>query len=308
MRENRWKIRQELPWIILVAASEDFFTFVLWLTAPDAFGSVAVMAAIFAVLVIASGCIIGKKRQERQMDALQACREELEEAARNCQAQEMQVYQEYIEAWTHEVKTPLSLATLVLDNHREEMSPYVYDRMAHVHHAISGNVDRILYYARLQADHVDYKFERLDLETCVRESLDDFLPIAKERGIDVKTDIASIEVISDRKVLAFMLAQILSNALKYADQESGRVSVDGWMDAKEEGKAHLKVRDNGNGVPYEDLPFIFDKGFTGHRADFRNSTGMGLYFVKKYAEKLAIQVKIDEVPTSDSGFGIELIL
>ena len=169
------------------------------------------------------------------MDTLQACREELEEAARNCQKQEMQDYQEYIEAWTHEVKTPLSLATLVLDNHREEMSPYVYDRMAHVHHAISGNVDRILYYARLQADHVDYKFERLDLETCVRESLDEFLPIAKERGIDVKTDIASIEVISDRKVLAFMLAQIFSNALKYADQESGRVSVAGWMDAKEEG-------------------------------------------------------------------------
>ena len=152
-----------------------------------------------------------------------------EEAARNCQKQEMQDYQEYIEAWTHEVKTPLSLATLVLNNHREEMSPYVYDRMAHVHHAISGNVDRILYYARLQADHVDYKFERLDLETCVRESLDEFLPIAKERGIDVKTDIASIEVISDRKVLAFMLAQIFSNALKYADQESGRVSVAGWL-------------------------------------------------------------------------------
>ena len=56
MRENRWKIRQELPWIILVAASEGFFTFVLWLAAPDAFGSIAVMAAIFAVLVIASGC------------------------------------------------------------------------------------------------------------------------------------------------------------------------------------------------------------------------------------------------------------
>ena len=130
----------------------------------------------------------------------------------------------------HEVKTPLSLATLVLDNHREEMSPYVYDRMAHVHHAISGNVDRLMYYARLQADHVDYKFERLDLETCVRERLDEFLPIAKERGIDVKTDIASIEVISDRKVLAFMLAQIFSNALKYADQESGQVSVAGWMD------------------------------------------------------------------------------
>ena len=167
---------------------------------------------------------------------------------------------------------------------------------------------QILYYARLQADHVDYKFERLDLETCVRESLDEFLPIAKERGIDVKTDIACIEVISDRKVLAFMLAQIFSNALKYADQESGRVSVAGWMDAKEEGKAHLKVRDNGNGVPYEDLPFIFDKGFTGHRTDFRNSTGMGLYFVKKYAEKLAIQVKIDEASTSDRGFGIELIL
>ena len=78
--------------------------------------------------------------------------------------------------------------------------------------------------------------------------------------------------------------------------------------AKEEGKAHLKVWDNGKGVPYEELPFIFDKGFTGHGTDYRDSTGMGLYFVKKYAEKLSIRVKIDEASASDSGFGIELIL
>lgn len=308
MRENRWKIAQELPWIILVAASEFFFTFILWLTAPEAFKSVALMAAIFAILMIVTGCIIGKKKQEKRMEELEAYCEELEEAAKNYRKQEVQNYQEYIEAWTHEVKTPLSLATLVLNNHREEMSPYVYDRMTYVHHAISGNVDRILYYARLQADHVDYKFEKMDLKICVRESLADFLPIAKERGIIIKADIPSIEVVSDRKVLAFMLAQILSNALKYADQESGRVIVDGWQDAVEEGKAHLRVWDNGSGVPYEDIPFIFDKGFTGQRTDCRNSTGMGLYFVKKYAEKLSIRVKIDEMSASDSGFGIELIL
>lgn len=70
---------------------------------------------------------------------------------------------------------------------------------------------------------------------------------------------------------------------------------------------HLSVKDNGEGVPPEDTPFIFDKGFTGNHPNRQKATGMGLYLVNKYAEVLSVEIKIEPVITAGSGFGIELI-
>lgn len=72
-------------------------------------------------------------------------------------------------------------------------------------------------------------------------------------------------------------------------------------------KIHLCVRDNGEGAPEEDIPFLFDKGFTGSSPDRQKATGMGLYLVKKYAEALSIDVQIESRQVCPEGFGIELI-
>lgn len=103
--------------------------------------------------------------------------------------QELLAYQEFIEAWTHEIKTPLSLAELVMENRREEMSDYVYRRMHHVWHAARLHVDRILYYARLHAKHMDYKFEKLMLSECEAEVLSEFSLVAEERKVEVRTNL-----------------------------------------------------------------------------------------------------------------------
>ncbi len=90
------------------------------------------------------------------------------------------------------------------------------------------------------------------------------------------------------------------------------VEIAGWEDQgegkeKEKGKIHLAVRDNGEGAPQEDVPFLFDKGFTGSHPGRQNATGMGLYFAKKYAEILAVDVRVEEERIPAGGFGIELI-
>ena len=226
------------------------------------------------------------------------------EATVNEKAEELLDYQEFIEEWVHEMKTPLSLATLVLNNHKEEMTPYVYNRMDHVRHTAEEHVARILHYARLQADHMDYRLEKLNPEECIRESLGEFRAAYEERNIEVKLELEETEIVFDRKVLCFMLFQLFSNALKYTPLEYGLVRVVLWNEAAVGGRIHLAVRDNGEGAALEDRPFLFDKGFTGSYGGRKSATGMGLYLVKKYAKALGAEAFLEE---HKQGFGVEIV-
>jgi signal transduction histidine kinase len=179
--------------------------------------------------------------------------------------------------------------------------------MEYVRCTINSDVERILYYARLQSDHVDNKFAKINLSDCVQECLEDFRTIFDEKKIDVQLNLLPLQIVSDKKVLAFMLSQLFSNAFKYTASDNGIVCAVSWADAHDNGNIYLAIRDNGKGVPPEDLPFLFDKGFTGSHPERQTATGMGLYLVKKYAEALSVEVNIEPISTSGQGFGIELI-
>lgn len=75
---------------------------------------------------------------------------------------------------------------------------------------------------------------------------------------------------------------------------------------QQEDQICLGIYNNGEGVPAEDMPFLFDKGFTGNHPSRQKATGMGLYLVHKYAEKLCLKVSL--VPSFyHPGFGILLV-
>lgn len=325
------KIR--LHWLILLVCTDLFFIFLVWLSNPKALKSLSFIIFLYTVLTVVLGYMVDRVKVRRRLAAAEAFLErqgEYEErellavtdemwhgsvkeafgllykerADSSEKQQELLAYQEFIEAWTHEIKTPLSLAELVMENHREEMSAYVYRRMRHVWHTARLHVDRILYYARLHAEHMDYRFEKLLLSECMDEVLSEFSDIAEERDIKVRTELGEAYVVSDRRALDFMLSQIFANAFKYTKNPGGIVEAILW---KEREKIHLAIRDNGAGVPAEDVPFLFDKGFTGNHPGRQGATGMGLYFVKKYAKLLAVDVQIEEMSSLEEGFGIELI-
>lgn len=336
MKRQKMSLKAERHWFILLLLTDLFFIFLTWLIGPDTIGSIILIILLFTAIIFSTGYWIARIKQKKQIEILKLFLNSLDEETEQRllatvdeswhptiriasdqlreQSQtikdkqlELQNYQEFIEAWTHEIKTPLSLATLVLANHREEMSAYVYNRMEYVRCTINNVVDRILYYARLQVDHVDYKFKKLDLSDCVQECLEDFRAISDEKEINVQLNLSHLQIISDKKVLTFMLSQLFSNAFKYTAPVNGIVHVVSWSDIQDDGKIHLAVRDNGKGVPPEDLPFLFDKGFTGSHPDWQHATGMGLYLVKKYAEALSVEVNIESIWTSGQGFGIELL-
>lgn len=324
-------LKQAGNWIGLLLLTDVGFIFVTWIIRREAMKYMVLFVFLFTVLVCAMGIFMDYHRRQRTerilMQFLEAptegIRDELvrrfgdsevietaykklveQAAVINEKTVELASYREYIESWVHEAKTPLALSTLVLDNHKDEMSPYVYTRMNYIQHQLNEDVERILFYARLQIEHTDIKFTGFSLDACVLEVLQEYQPFFEEKKIKVRTDIAPIEVVSDRKIVFFMLSQLIDNAVKYADGKEGElfVSLNGVED-----KVHLGIYNNGEGVPLEDAPFIFDKGFTGGHPNRQKATGMGLYLVRQYAEKICVLLGQDKYIPYESGFGIELI-
>lgn len=223
---------------------------------------------------------------------------------------EKEGYEEYIESWAHEMKLPLSLMTLMLDNRREEMSPFVHRRMEYARGQMQGYVEQLLYYARLKAVHKDYLFERISIQECVDEVLEDYQVFLKEQDFTVEflgfeeEGMQEAEVITDRKGLLFILGQITGNSVKYvsAGQKEKRLIFTVF---RQDEKIVLSVKDNGIGIRASELPFIFEKGFTGDTdGDRKKSTGMGLYLAKEMADDLEIELDV----RSEYQKGFEILL
>ena len=324
-------IRRSWHWILLLLSTDAVFIFATWIIRREALRYMLLFLLLFTFIVLSIGLFVEfcKRRKDENVllnflnepddqtkeillqhfchseVASVLCTQVLSELSMvNEKTVELAEYRDYIEAWVHEAKTPLSLSTLVLENHRDEMSPYVYSRMNYIQHQLNEDVERILYYARLMTNHSDIRFTKFNLDDCVIEVLEDYRAMIEEKNISSDLDLKPITVVSDSKVVSFMLSQLISNAVKYTDEHSGKISVS----IRQFGdKIHLGIYNNGEGVAPEDAPFIFDKGFTGNYPNRQKATGMGLYLVRKYADKLCAEVRITSQIPFKRGFGIELI-
>lgn len=318
-------------WIWIFIVTDIIFLFVTWIIGPDSIKYMIPFLLLFSVITILVGAALDKKQRVKDETAISSFLNQPDEKAQAelCEyfggdpivrtaAQEymrtrhlvketesrMNDYQEYIEAWVHEVKTPISMMELMLENHKDEMSSYVYERLCYAVRQLADDAERILYYSRLNAEHPDFRLEQFSLSACIQEKSEEYDPFIREKGINLKFELMPVAIVSDRRIVSFMFSQLMSNAVKYADSENGKILIS----VKQDGDTvSLDVCNNGTGVPSEDEPFIFDKGFTGSHSDRQKATGMGLYLVKKYAEKLGITIQIDDSIPFESGFGIRLI-
>ena len=212
----------------------------------------------------------------------------------NIHKQGIDEYEEYIEAWVHEIKTPLGLMTFVLDNRKEEISAVVYKRLQYVKTKMQEDIERMLYYARLKSTCNDYFFKELSLKDSCIEVIEEYKVILQENSIDVILDIEDYKVMSDKRGIQFIIRQIISNSVKYKNIEETNPQIVIISDENEK-NINLTIRDNGIGVKAYDLPFIFEKGFTGEIGEQRkNSTGMGLYLAKQVTERLKVGLEVND--------------
>ena len=204
--------------------------------------------------------------------------------------------------WVHQIKTPISAMHVLLqaqetcqfkdEQYMKEMKMELFK--------IEQYVEMVLTYLRMEDMSSDLSFDLYSLDSIIRQAIRKYSQMFILKKIRLDYEPVQTNVLTDEKWLGFVLEQILSNALKYTNRSSqGRISVYMEEDSAQtqERKNCLVIEDNGIGIWPEDLPRVFEKGFTGYngRTD-KKSTGIGLYLCKSVIDRLRHEIRIESEP------------
>lgn len=196
-------------------------------------------------------------------------------------------YREYIEAWIHEVKLPLTAAMLICENNRSEESRRLNAELL----KIEKQIQQALFYARMEYTSQDYLIHRVDVRKMVVHAITANKLYFIDNGMQILLELSEEEPImisTDEKWVVFMLDQVFSNCIKYRREDNPCIRIWG---SRGDGQFSLMIEDNGMGIAQEDIRRIFDKGFTGQNGRRgKASTGIGLYLCKGLCDRLGIGI------------------
>ena len=201
---------------------------------------------------------------------------------------------EYYTLWAHQIKTPISAMTLLLQH--TDMPALKAQSMEQELLKISSYVEMVLQYQRLHSFENDLELVELDLKRLINKSVRSCAPLMIYKNLGVKVGDIQSRIVTDEKWFCFVLEQIFSNAAKYTS--CGGIEV--YMEDD-----RLVIQDSGCGISKEDLPRVFELGFTGSvgRSE-RSSTGIGLYLCSRILERLGFSIAVE----SEKGSGTKVIL
>ncbi|MCM1159877.1 MAG: sensor histidine kinase [Roseburia sp.] len=196
---------------------------------------------------------------------------------------------DYMTKWVHETKLPLS--ALKLMNERNPDSK-LKEEMQEQLERLGQLLNRIVMNGKLSSPQYDTKFEKLMLKDVVKESMKNYSYFLIKEHFRIEMELKGLFVYSDRRWLVYLLDQLIGNSIKYKKEEPALL-FGGKKLSQEE--TLFWIEDKGIGIDREEIPYIFDKGYVGsnlRKGDYR-STGMGLYFVKKIASFLNIDLRVE---------------
>lgn len=213
---------------------------------------------------------------------------------------------EYVTLWSHQIKTPLTALKLTAGDSAEPERTEMLARLFEM----EQYVDMMLQFLRMEGEGNDLVLKPYSLRSMVNQAVKYFARIFISKGISVHVKIdEQLSVVTDEKWLVFVLKQLISNALKYTEHGSITISAERFGSASEVFKAsagiRLVIRDTGIGIAAEDIPRIFERGYTGYngRKD-KKATGLGLYLTDCIMHMLGHGIRI----ASDVGRGTSVEL
>lgn len=191
---------------------------------------------------------------------------------------------EFMTAWVHEIKTPITTSKLLIDSLKDNNSEFAASIKEEIE-KIDNYVEKVLYYSRSDSFSKDYIISEVSINNLIKDS------VKKHSIIFIRKHIKFINKVdeknfvdTDKKWLEFIIDQIVSNALKYTEL-NGTIK---FSTNEDDNEKILIIEDNGVGIKSEDIERVFAKSFTGNNGRDINmkSTGMGLYLSRKLAKKL----------------------
>ena len=212
---------------------------------------------------------------ERDYQEIIRLMREQHEAAEQKYEQNLRETMDYYTVWVHQIKTPIASMRLTLQNIDTAQSRQLQSELGR----IERYVEMVLTFLRLGSDSTDYVIKEHELDDIVMGAVKKLAGDFINKRIKLEYTELNVEVLTDEKWLAFVIEQVLSNALKYTPE--GTVSV--YLERPKT----LCIRDTGIGIATEDLPRVFENGYTGYngRSD-KKASGIGLYLCRRICNKL----------------------
>jgi signal transduction histidine kinase len=190
---------------------------------------------------------------------------------------------DYYTMWVHQIKTPIASMHLILQKEDSEYSRRLRAELFRV----EQYVQMVLCFLRLDSDFTDYVIKEYRVDDIIRPAVRRLAPQFIMKKLSLEYEQTDEVALTDEKWLSFVVEQVLSNAVKYTSAGSISIKCDG---------DRLVISDTGIGIAAEDLPRIFDKGYTGFngRAD-RKASGIGLYLCRRICDKLGHSIRAESV-------------
>ena len=206
-------------------------------------------------------------------------------------------FEDYIAKWVHDIKINIAVVYLLLENLEEDEAQKIMSQMKQM----EFRVNQVLYVTRANNYNLDIQSEQVAVKDEIRKAIKENAEFFMNKNIEITVDVEDFNIISDKKWIYYIFSQIINNSSKYTN-ENGQLHIYSEEDSK---AYYLHIKDNGIGIPKEDINRIFNKGFTGKNGRTRTkSTGIGLYYTKKMCNNLSIDLKVE----SEEGQYAEFIL
>ena len=187
--------------------------------------------------------------------------------------------QTIVKMWSHQMKVPLSALSLMAQTDQLDRQEVRQQLLR-----LENYLDTLLTYLKFSQHKDDFRFEALSARSLVVDLIKKYRVscLAKELSVEV---IGDWQLKSDKKWLSFAISQVLDNAIKYS-KRGGHIQVQ----LDEDG---IQFSDTGIGILPEDLPRLFEEGFTGYNGhEHKKATGLGLYMTKQVLDKLDLAIRI----------------
>lgn len=187
---------------------------------------------------------------------------------------------DYYTMWAHQIKTPIFALRLLLNENPEQNKAALAELFK-----VEEYVEMVLGYLRTENISSDLSLSKYPLDKIIREQIHRYAGIFISKKLSLTYDGTDETVLTDEKWLGFVIGQILSNSLKYTKEGEIKIYVQNGT---------LLIEDTGIGIRSEDLPRVFEKGYTGiNGRDDRHATGIGLYLCKKILNRLGHNISIE---------------
>lgn len=312
-------LKERMKYILLTVMLIGLFSFTLLLmNVPAKALLYPVLLCLFlGLLVLVTDCAIAKSRKNERanldkitlsvIDSMPEAHSEevrdyqnairrLGNEYRNYVSESERKYEnmmDYYTVWAHQIKTPIFSMKLAFQGEDSTLSR----RLSADLFRIEQYVDMVLVYLRLDSEYTDYVFKECNMDEVIKNSVKKFASEFIGRKLSLEYEPEDVTVVSDSKWLGFVIGQIISNSLKYT--ETGGIKI-----YFKEPKI-LVIEDTGIGIAEEDLPRIFEKGYTGYNGRTDGSaSGIGLYLCRRICGNLNIGIQAE----SEVGKSTRIIL